>query len=180
MSADQANPGKVWLSSQNRNFENSMGNGKVSLAIIVRLYLPHRIGSIGHLASAATVAASSFDMRLMDLHEFLASIDLKIWDELREVKPVQGDNEHDGVQYVEPCGPLDLPSLMQQGKAESGVIACHVSNQSTAEHIEPKIMTGQAERLGDFIDTHAVWSMQISGLNRPHAKIKSSLRRLSF
>ena len=86
-----------------------MGKGKVSLAIIVRLYLHNWIGSIGHLASAATVAASSFDKRLTDPHEFFASIYLRIWDELREVKPVQGDNENDGVQYVEPCGPLDYP-----------------------------------------------------------------------
>jgi homoaconitase/3-isopropylmalate dehydratase large subunit len=28
MSADQAKPGEVWLSSQNRNFENRMGKGK--------------------------------------------------------------------------------------------------------------------------------------------------------
>lgn len=31
MSADQASPGEVWLSSQNRNFENRMGKGKESL-----------------------------------------------------------------------------------------------------------------------------------------------------
>lgn len=30
MSADQAAPGEVWLSSQNRNFENRMGKGKMS------------------------------------------------------------------------------------------------------------------------------------------------------
>lgn len=29
MSADQAAPGEVWLSSQNRNFENRMGKGKL-------------------------------------------------------------------------------------------------------------------------------------------------------
>lgn len=28
MSADQAAPGEVWISSQNRNFENRMGKGK--------------------------------------------------------------------------------------------------------------------------------------------------------
>ncbi|CRL28582.1 Aconitase-like core [Penicillium camemberti] len=50
MSADQAAPGEVWISSQNRNFENRMGKG-----------------SIGHLASAATVAASSFEMKLSDV-----------------------------------------------------------------------------------------------------------------
>lgn len=34
MSADQAAPGEVWLSSQNRNFENRMGKGKAIIQII--------------------------------------------------------------------------------------------------------------------------------------------------
>ena len=31
MSADKAGPGEVWLSSQNRNFENRMGTGQLSI-----------------------------------------------------------------------------------------------------------------------------------------------------
>lgn len=46
---DVAQEGEVWLSSQNRNFRNRMGKG-----------------SIGNITSAATVAASSFSMRLTD------------------------------------------------------------------------------------------------------------------
>jgi homoaconitase/3-isopropylmalate dehydratase large subunit len=33
MSADQAAPGEVWISSQNRNFENRMGKGQSSFSI---------------------------------------------------------------------------------------------------------------------------------------------------
>ncbi|EIT76052.1 hypothetical protein AO1008_02312 [Aspergillus oryzae 100-8] len=36
MSADQAAPGEVWLSSQNRNFENRMGKGTVQACVANR------------------------------------------------------------------------------------------------------------------------------------------------
>jgi len=49
---------EVWLSSQNRNFENRMGEG-----------------SLAWLASAATVAASAPGMRLADARPLLARID---------------------------------------------------------------------------------------------------------
>ncbi|KAL5334628.1 hypothetical protein BJX70DRAFT_350118 [Aspergillus crustosus] len=48
MGADRAGHGETWLSSQNRNFKNHMGHG-----------------SIGHICSAAVVAASSFGMRII-------------------------------------------------------------------------------------------------------------------
>ncbi|KAE9066815.1 hypothetical protein PF010_g27716 [Phytophthora fragariae] len=47
--ADVTGEGEVWLSSQNRNFRNRMGQG-----------------SIGNLSSAAVVATSSFDMEVVD------------------------------------------------------------------------------------------------------------------
>jgi aconitate hydratase/homoaconitate hydratase len=49
IASDRALPGETWLSSQNRNFHNRMGKG-----------------SIAWLASAATVAASSFAMKIAD------------------------------------------------------------------------------------------------------------------
>ncbi len=54
----KADKGEHWISSQNRNFENRMGEG-----------------SLAYLASAATVAASSLGMRLRDPRPFLAKID---------------------------------------------------------------------------------------------------------
>jgi aconitate hydratase/homoaconitate hydratase len=54
IASDKAGPGENWLSSQNRNFENRMGQG-----------------SIAWLASAPTVAASSIDMRITDPRPFL-------------------------------------------------------------------------------------------------------------
>lgn len=84
---------KFQVVSQNRSFNNRIGKGKVSLTNLTRLYLPNRIGSIGHLASAATVAASSFNIRVTDPHKLLRSIDLRTWNGPREVKPVQEDDE---------------------------------------------------------------------------------------
>jgi aconitate hydratase/homoaconitate hydratase len=54
----KAGSGEVWLSSQNRNFENRMG-----------------AGSLAWLASAATVAASALDMRVADPRPLLAHVD---------------------------------------------------------------------------------------------------------
>jgi 3-isopropylmalate dehydratase small subunit len=54
----KAGKGEVWLSSQNRNFENRMGEG-----------------SLAWLASAATVAASALDMRIHDPRALLERVD---------------------------------------------------------------------------------------------------------
>lgn len=54
----KAGKGEVWLSSQNRNFENRMGEG-----------------SLAWLASAATVAASALDMIVADPRPLLARVD---------------------------------------------------------------------------------------------------------
>jgi aconitate hydratase/homoaconitate hydratase len=54
----KAGKGEVWLSSQNRNFENRMGEG-----------------SLAWLASAATVAASALSMEVRDPRPLLAQVD---------------------------------------------------------------------------------------------------------
>jgi aconitate hydratase/homoaconitate hydratase len=54
----KAGKGEVWLSSQNRNFENRMGEG-----------------SLAWLASAATVAASAFGMTVADPRPLLERVD---------------------------------------------------------------------------------------------------------
>ena len=54
----KAGKGEVWLSSQNRNFENRMGEG-----------------SLAWLASGASVAASALDMTIRDPRPLLARVD---------------------------------------------------------------------------------------------------------
>jgi 3-isopropylmalate dehydratase small subunit len=58
MASDRAQPGETWLSSQNRNFHNRMGQG-----------------SIAWLASALTVAASAIDLRITDPRPLVAELD---------------------------------------------------------------------------------------------------------
>ncbi|CEJ94417.1 hypothetical protein VHEMI09954 [[Torrubiella] hemipterigena] len=81
MSADKASPGEVWISSQNRNFENRMGPG-----------------SIGHVTTAVTVASSSFDMKIQDPSSLLEEIDtVRLYSILG-----RGASKAREVQYVEP------------------------------------------------------------------------------
>ncbi|PKY06246.1 aconitase family protein [Aspergillus campestris IBT 28561] len=134
MSADQAGPGEVWLSSQNRNFENRMGRG-----------------SIGHLSSAATVAASSFGMKLRDPHDLLSAIDTQRWESLRRFRAASSVNS---VVYVEPNGSdsqhLETPLSLESSQTVSTGGITHNATFTT------QTLTGRIQRLGDFIDTDAL------------------------
>jgi aconitate hydratase/homoaconitate hydratase len=68
----KAGKGEVWLSSQNRNFENRMGEG-----------------SLAWLASAATVAASALDMQVTDPRPLLAQIDRDRLDAILQRRPTR-------------------------------------------------------------------------------------------
>src|SRR5690606_22157324 len=65
IASEKAGRGERWITSQNRNFENRMGEG-----------------SLAYLASAATVAASSTDMRVVDPRPLLARVDRDRYAEL--------------------------------------------------------------------------------------------------
>jgi aconitate hydratase/homoaconitate hydratase len=65
VASDKAGPGEIWLSSQNRNFENRMGKG-----------------SLAWLASAATVAASAPELRVRDPRPFLERVDRERMDRI--------------------------------------------------------------------------------------------------
>lgn len=65
VASDKAEPGEIWLTSQNRNFENRMG-----------------AGSHAWLASAATVGASALDMGIADARPLLAQIDQEHYERL--------------------------------------------------------------------------------------------------
>jgi 3-isopropylmalate dehydratase small subunit len=131
MSADKAGRGEVWLSSQNRNFENRMGPG-----------------AIGSIASAVTVAASSFNMTITDPSSLLDDIDLdRLHDILGTAREVRMP-----LHYVEPPAASVPPS--QKHHLES--------TQNSKEAVAPtrpkvsRIITGKVQTLGDFIDTDAL------------------------
>src|SRR5205814_8386991 len=78
----KAGRGEKWLSSQNRNFENRMGDG-----------------SLAHLSSAATVAASAVGMKIADPRSLLARVDQ---DRYRRILGERKPRRTPEVQVVEP------------------------------------------------------------------------------
>ena len=65
ISYQKAQPGEIWLSSQNRNFRNRMGKG-----------------GIGNLASACTVVASSFNMEITNPVKYMKYVDQVLYNYL--------------------------------------------------------------------------------------------------
>ncbi|KAJ9131059.1 Aconitase [Pleurostoma richardsiae] len=137
---DKAAPGETWLSSQNRNFHNRMGPG-----------------SLANLASAATVAASSFEMRITNPRQLLDAINYDRLQEYLGYLPFEV-NEAEGkgtLQYFEPFG-VDSEdgshhtdeTGLQQEKSEN--------NRKKLEGAPEQTVKGRAMRLGDFIDTDAI------------------------
>lgn len=119
-------PGEVWLSSQNRNFKNRMGTGV-----------------IGHITSAAVVAASSFSMTVTDPAPFLTQIDMEAY---QRHKVVPKESFIPAI-YMEPhVGPLEL-----HGNPERRNIPALDEEAKPIERIQSKVVV-----LGDFIDTDAV------------------------
>ncbi|KAF4225630.1 hypothetical protein CNMCM6457_008052 [Aspergillus fumigatiaffinis] len=128
MSADQAAPGEVWLSSQNRNFENRMGKG--------------------HLGSAATVAASSFEMKLTDPHDLLCEINWERWKSFCGSSGLTAKTDAAShLTYVEPSGSRAL----SRERPQSSILSRYMQ-----ETPFPGTMRGKVQLLGDFIDTDAL------------------------
>lgn len=157
MSADKAGPGEVWLSSQNRNFENRMGPGMITSCL--RDITLITVGAIGSITSAVTVAASSFDMRITDPKPLLDAIDQsKVAETLgRMTLPSLG------LKYVEPGmgttkaaaqAELSEPQLPSQPAEEDVLLKAQATeDEQTAS---PQNIKGRIQRLGDFIDTDAL------------------------
>lgn len=144
MGSDQAQEGETWLSSQNRNFQNRMGKG-----------------SFGNLASAATVAASSFSMTVTDPQFLLDEIDYDLFDKYRQHSRKQPATSagpesaaSKALQYVEPALIVNPGSLKSPGGSS---ITKKTANPTTA--INSKIV-----RLGDYIDTDALAPAQYLAL----------------
>jgi homoaconitase/3-isopropylmalate dehydratase large subunit/3-isopropylmalate dehydratase small subunit len=132
ISAEKAEKGETWLTSQNRNFQNRMG-----------------VGSFGHLSSAMVCAASSFSMSITGLEEFLDGIDVEFF------RHYKGEKSTDlgAVQYVEPKPFMDAAAEIENiPSTDASTIKDDTSMDETPQStIKSKIVT-----LGDFIDTDAL------------------------
>ncbi|RHY30215.1 hypothetical protein DYB32_004515 [Aphanomyces invadans] len=135
--ADVAQPGEVWLSSQNRNFRNRMGKG-----------------SIGHLASAAAVAASSFRMQVTDPAELLAKVDFALFDAYRQWNTSATDSAQATFHVSEPAPDL-TPVVFTRPPADASEMRASTSS----------IMTGRVQVFEDDVDTDAIIPAQFMGLN---------------
>lgn len=127
IAADVAGENEVWLSSQNRNYRNRMGRG-----------------SIANLASAITVAASSFTMEVTDPTPFL-----KLIDEVKfhELVPRGAASE------FTVCEPV--PELAGTGAAASATAADDSAAAAGLATFTSEIK-GRAQVFGDNIDTDAI------------------------
>lgn len=133
VASERARPGEVWLSSQNRNYENRMGQG-----------------SLAWLASAATVAASSVDMRISDPRPWLERIDreryarLLFRDRVPRVPEVAVREPEVEGTFIPPA----VPPLTPPGPA-----------MATRAEVDPSradVLHARVQRFGDHVDTDAI------------------------
>ena len=103
-------------------------------------------GSFGSISSAATVAASSFDMIVTDPSILLAEVDQKLFATLRDQgKPSREEEEVTAqITYTEPATLENLAKTKGNSTEAEPAI-------STYSSIKSKVIT-----LGDFIDTDQV------------------------
>ena len=121
----KAGKGEKWLSSQNRNFENRMGDG-----------------SLAHLSSAATVAASAASMKITDPRPLLARVDR---DKFRRILGERKMRRTPEVQTVEPnpsVGVAAAPGSAREGRA--------------ADKQRSVVLRSRIQRFGDNVDTDAI------------------------
>ncbi len=119
IASDRALPGEIWLSSQNRNFHNRMGKG-----------------SIAWLASAATVAASAFEMQIVDPRPLIDKLDRE-----RFQKMLSSRNDLPPIIYTQP-----------HSQSSNGIAR---KNGSTSAATQDYIK-GRAQLFGDNVDTDAM------------------------
>ncbi len=99
IASEKAGDGEVWLTSQNRNYQNRMG-----------------AGSLAWLAAGATVAASALDMKVADPRAWIAEVDQ---DRYRRILGHEPEAAVPEVANVEPA-PIEPPAASTGGGASGG------------------------------------------------------------
>ena len=133
--------GEVWLSSQNRNFKNRMGKG-----------------SIANLASAAVVAASSFNFTVTDPAPLLAAVDPARYDALRQWAPSAATCHGATAAAAEPAPTFSISEprpLLAGDVAAAGADPAALSDPAVWDYL-PATVVGTVQRFGDGVDTDAI------------------------
>lgn len=107
-------------------------------------------GSIGHITSAAAVAASSFEMKATSPKEYLKNIDIQRLRQLLAKSDGAAGKEEPSLKYVEPTESQTVAAEVPKAVNDDGKAA--LSPQATLE----EDINGKIQRLGDFVDTDAV------------------------
>jgi aconitate hydratase/homoaconitate hydratase len=131
VASEKALPGEVWLSSQNRNYENRMG-----------------AGSLAWLASAATVAASSVEMKVADPRPLLARIDRERFDRLL-------------------FRPATRPPVELRLAEPEPALAAPATGQASESARAGTRLSGKVQRFGDHVDTDAIIPGEFCHLTDP-------------
>ncbi len=182
----KAGKGEHWISSQNRNFENRMGEG-----------------SLAYLASAATVAASSLGMKIADPRPLVSRIDPRRFHDL--LKRAQPAPPSVNLSEPDPRHATDTPPRSSEAAAASGVLRgtvqhfgdnidtdaiipgefCHLNTlEALGQHAFHHVRPGFAERAahGQSLVVagegwgsgssreHAVWALKGAGIQAVVAK----------
>ena len=121
----KAGKGEKWLSSQNRNFENRMGDG-----------------SLAHLSSAATVAASASSMKITDPRPLLARVDQEKFRRILGERKLRRTPE---VQTIEP-----------QVSVGAAAAPASAREERKADQQRAAVLRSRIQRFGDNVDTDAI------------------------
>ncbi len=122
----KAGRGEKWLSSQNRNFENRMGDG-----------------SLAHLGSAATVAASAQSMKISDPRPLLARVDQE------RFRRILGERKPRRTPEVEAAEP-------QMRLAPASATSPSAKEARAADKQRAGSVRSRIQRFGDNVDTDAI------------------------
>ncbi|DAZ98389.1 TPA: LOW QUALITY PROTEIN: hypothetical protein N0F65_000103 [Lagenidium giganteum] len=137
IAADVAGENEVWLSKP--QLQNRMGKG-----------------SIGNLASAACVAASSLDMQVTDPTEYISKINRDDFDRYRNwMSRAEAAKTIPAFTISEPSPRIDTSDAAAQQAAIAAL-----------ESALPAKFSGKVQKLGDNVDTDAVIPAQFMGLNK--------------
>ncbi len=129
IASERAGKGEHWLSSQNRNYQNRMGEG-----------------SLAWLSSAAVVAASATDLTLRDPRPYLARIDQQRYQKILGRTDLVRVKADVSVSYDTPT--VDVKS---EGSAETQPVHVQADNKEPGERIQSRV-----QLFGDHIDTDAI------------------------
>jgi len=133
IASERAGKGELWLSSQNRNYQNRMG-----------------AGSLAWLSSAAVVAASAPELKLQDPRPYLARIDQDRYRKILGRTDLVRISSAQTVTYTEPH--CDITGA--NGERPTSSAAPRATNIACPQ--APSILTGRTQLFGDHIDTDAM------------------------